>query len=284
MGKNMNNSYIGQRLPDITIDEMKRKAKTKPKYALFLAYRYENGIGVKKNLEKAYQWLEYAISKPNSNWANNRIATYLFNGWGVSQDREHALSIWQANLNLINKALWKENTNIQEDSVYAWAKDIFMNANYNLGYCYLNGIAVERNIDIALNYFKQSALIPNREALYTLAKLYSGEYGFPQNNCKAFRYRKSVCDYDFATSSDFHNVGVCYQKGIGVRKNVEKAFEYFKKAADMGNPGSIMIVSNCYIYGMGVEQDFNKAFRYARKLLKMAKPNKSKRHAESLTT
>lgn len=271
MGKKINNSYIGQRLPDITIDEMKRKAKTKPKYALFLAHRYENGIGVKKNLEKAYQWLEYAISKPNSNWANNRIATYLFNGWGVSQDQEHALSIWQTNLILINKALWKENTNIWEEHVYAWAKDIFMNANYNLGYCYLNGIAVERNIDIALNYFKQSALIPNREALYTLAKLYSGEYGLPQNNRKAFRYRKSICDYDFATSNDFHNVGVCYQKGIGVRKNLEEAFKYYKKAADMGNPESIMIVTNCYIYGMGVEKNDLMGLIYSQKLRKTIK-------------
>ncbi len=31
------------------------------------------------------------------------------------------------------------------------------------------------------------------------------------------------------------NLGICYLKGIGLKKDVEKAMEYLKKAAKKGN-------------------------------------------------
>mmetsp|Transcript_27364 Transcript_27364/g.38179 ORF Transcript_27364/g.38179 Transcript_27364/m.38179 type:complete len:292 (-) Transcript_27364:149-1024(-) len=65
------------------------------------------------------------------------------------------------------------------------------------------------------------------------------------------------------------SLAVCYAKGVGVDKNQKKAFEYFKKAAEIGNPTDICNLGVCYKKGMGCEKDFKKAVELYKKAAKM---------------
>jgi TPR repeat protein len=51
-----------------------------------------------------------------------------------------------------------------------------------------------------------------------------------------------------------HSIGSCYYYGNGVKKSLEKAAEWYKKAADRGNAYATHSLGWCYINGKGVEQ------------------------------
>src|SRR5438874_774621 len=49
-----------------------------------------------------------------------------------------------------------------------------------------------------------------------------------------------------------------YRYGIGTEKNVIKAFEYYRKAADKGHVDSIYNLGDCYQFGIGIEKNASK--------------------------
>jgi uncharacterized protein len=53
-------------------------------------------------------------------------------------------------------------------------------------------------------------------------------------------------------------------KGIGFKKDPQKAFEYYKKAAE-SEPFAMMEVANCYLNSIGTPPDYIKAIEYYQK-------------------
>src|SRR5260363_320993 len=57
-------------------------------------------------------------------------------------------------------------------------------------------------------------------------------------------------------------LGYCYEHGMGVKKDEDKAFTYYQKSADVNNSNGMYQVGYCYYLGIGVEVDKHKAFTY----------------------
>jgi len=57
-------------------------------------------------------------------------------------------------------------------------------------------------------------------------------------------------------------VGRCYREGLGVEKDVLKASEWTRKAAD---GGSLLAKGQCYEFGYGVEKDEKEAVKWRQK-------------------
>jgi TPR repeat protein len=57
----------------------------------------------------------------------------------------------------------------------------------------------------------------------------------------------------------FHNMGNLYRKGLGVERNLEKAFELYIYAAERGHPEDQSNVGYMYMRGEGVKKDYEKA-------------------------
>ncbi|KAF0436906.1 calmodulin-dependent protein kinase [Gigaspora margarita] len=55
-------------------------------------------------------------------------------------------------------------------------------------------------------------------------------------------------------------LGYCYEYGIGVEKDENKAFIHYQKSAEMNNPNGMCQVGYFYSLGIGVEIDKHKAF------------------------
>jgi len=53
----------------------------------------------------------------------------------------------------------------------------------------------------------------------------------------------------------FFDLAVCYEKGVGARKNLRTAAEYYLKAAVLGDKQAFFEVGRCYRYGIGVDND-----------------------------
>ncbi|GAQ89995.1 hypothetical protein KFL_005870040 [Klebsormidium nitens] len=61
------------------------------------------------------------------------------------------------------------------------------------------------------------------------------------------------------------NLGVCYEYGKGVGKDVARAVECYRKAADQGNADAHSKLGLCYEHGKGVSKDGTRAMQLYRK-------------------
>ncbi len=87
------------------------------------------------------------------------------------------------------------------------------------------------------------------------------------NFLKAKDYYEKGCQFDVGAACN--NLGVFYQKGIGVPESDETAFKLFEKGCNSGNYGSAWACGNlgeAYFYGKGVK----KSKEVALKLFEMA--------------
>ena len=141
--------------------------------------------------------------------------------------------------------------------------------NYGIARRYALGEGVEKDLQKAFGYYKLSADMGYSSAEYEVGLAYECGYGCEKNPEKAFEYYKKAYEHgwydainkygwcltnNFGTENDYDlaykvfmeghekgiaictaNVGWCYHWGRRVAKNMDKAKEYYKKAADMGN-------------------------------------------------
>lgn len=66
-----------------------------------------------------------------------------------------------------------------------------------------------------------------------------------------------------------YDLGLQYFYGEGVEKDYKRAFDYFMKGADAGDPDSINMLAICYFWGYGVEIDQEKSAFYNEKAAKL---------------
>ncbi|RIB16825.1 kinase-like domain-containing protein [Gigaspora rosea] len=103
--------------------------------------------------------------------------------------------------------------------------------------------------------------------LRTLGYNYQLGFGVEKDEKKAFEYYIKAAE--LGNSDAMQNVGICYYYGIGVEINYQKSFEYCKRSADLGNASGMNNVGRHYKYGNGIDQDYNKAFEYYKKSANM---------------
>ncbi|MCM1142433.1 MAG: caspase family protein [Muribaculum sp.] len=125
---------------------------------------------------------------------------------------------------------------------------------------YINGELVERDYNKAFQIAKQFAEQGNIWGLFSLGTLYSEGIGCEKNDILAFNYIKKAVDLNYIPA---HNViGICYHNGIGVEKNDEQAYKHFKIAADNGFPNACYEIGKMYMNGWGIPKNQNEGFRY----------------------
>ena len=61
----------------------------------------------------------------------------------------------------------------------------------------------------------------------------------------------------------------CYEKGIGVEKDANKAFELLTKSADKNNQTACFLLGEKYYYGNGVAKDLEKSANYLQKGIRL---------------
>ena len=70
------------------------------------------------------------------------------------------------------------------------------------------------------------------DAQFILAKCYQKGHGVAKNLDKAFRFYKRAADQGDVEAQ--FNIAFCYEKGIGTEKSRDDALAFYKRAADQG--------------------------------------------------
>lgn len=189
----------------------------------FLAACYEIGFGCERNSSKALEWFEKAAEHGNED-AQKKLGTYK-----------------------------NENSVSEEENQTNNAEALF-----NQGACYeLGENGVEKDLEKAFSYYKQSAELGYAEAQNSLGVYFDYGYGCEENPEQAFYWYKKSAEQDLAIAQ--YNLGYCYANGKGCENNPEQAFYWYKKAAEQGNAEAQNDLAVCYEFGDGCEKNLEQA-------------------------
>lgn len=127
-------------------------------------------------------------------------------------------------------------------------------AKNEMGFFYEKGIFVERDIKKAIKFYAEAGNNNYVPAMYNIGRL-KLEDG---NAAESFSIFNKIEDQNYAPALNL--LGVMYNNGDYVDKDLDKAFLYYRKAAELDNPDAKFNLGQMYFYGEGVEQDYKKSF------------------------
>lgn len=297
----------------------RQAAETGDAYAQYnLALCYHKGEGVEEDLREAKRWYR-AAAEQGYVYAQYSLAEFCRCGDGGEKDMSEAVKWYRAAAqqghsgaqNSLGRC-YENGSGVQKNAVEAvkWyraaAQQGHPGAQYSLGNCYVNGQGVFKDVAEAEKWYRKAAEQgdeTSREALQKLQKeknmpvadeLISKGEAFLENQ----EYKDAVeCFLVAAQMRNAHAMyylGLCYEKGLGVKKNSlaaqlyygdalalgdkdaekgwermfrknEKKFRQILKCARQGDSRFYLHVGCAYRDGLGVDRDAEKARYWLRK-------------------
>lgn len=135
-------------------------------------------------------------------------------------------------------------------------------AAYYLGKMFANGYGVEKNEQMAIDYYQKAEQAYNIDAAYELAEILLTDIdeGEEERFETGINYLKRAA---YAGQSDaLYQLGEFYEKGKGVPQDYKNAFGFYLMGALKGNMKAQYRVSRLYLAGRGVPQDFENGVKW----------------------
>lgn len=152
-----------------------------------------------------------------------------------------------------------------------------------IGKCYELGIGVEKSDEMALNYYKLAA-----EQGEPIAKVLLGHYLLKcaLESEKAVSYLEQVVQPNVPCPSGLlvtclFDLGYCFEKGIGTSQSYDRAFHYYKLAADRAHDFAQAKLGELFEEGHGVTKSDKDAVICYRKSLSRKDPTALKLSADN---
>ena len=223
-----------------------KSAQEGNKFAQYsLANLYYYGNGVEKDLSQAFLWYRKS-SEQGQPYAPYAVAQMYDKGEYVSQSEETAQRYYKVAL---SGFLELESKDQADDNLF-----------YKIGVMYKNGLGTEADISKAINYFKRSAEMNNKNGLYEYGKtLIQGKYIEADLNkgleCieKAMKLKNSNAKRFFALE---------YISGEYFSQDIEKGLFMLTECADKGDSFACFQLGQFYLKGEIVTQDLERAEKY----------------------
>ena len=155
------------------------------------------------------------------------LAEKYFNGNGTQKDREIAKQ-------------WYE----------AAAKKGHTAAQYMYGYLLCVSARNEKELIKGVKYIKQSAKKSHTAAMLLLARNYFYGVGVKKSEKKAFKTWKKASVAGCPEAQYY--IGLCYDKGIYVKRNVLKAKRYLFGALENGYTESVNVLKSVYTQNVNI--------------------------------
>jgi TPR repeat protein len=108
-----------------------------------------------------------------------------------------------------------------------------------VGFVYLRGAVVMRRPEIALGYFKAAA-DESAQAAFNLGQCYFGAQGTEQDCAKALEWWEKAAAQGHGRAAS--TAAMAYLSGEGVPRDVVKARRLAERAAELNNPGGLVVL------------------------------------------
>ena len=141
-------------------------------------------------------------------------------------------------------------------------------ARCRLGYLYLNGSGVTKDIEEAKKWYEMAAEQKHAEAEYYLAYLYETEVtdmdkeADPKDSEKVLEYYKRAAEHGYAPAQVI--IGKRYLESDDISTVIEEAKKWILKAAEQENAEAEYLLAKMYEDGTGFDKDDIKAAQYYR--------------------
>lgn len=149
-----------------------------------------------------------------------------------------------------------------EEAIAIWlplANSGEASAQFNLGVMYASGLGVNRDMQVAMNWWSRAAAQLHVRAAHNLAlAMLAGEpvldgQGAEPDYTSVLRYLKIGADAGYPNSE--YTLGKLYAEGVGVEKDERRAAELFLSSAIKGFAKAQYNLGKVYRDGNGMEKD-----------------------------
>ena len=223
-----------------------RSAKQKNKFAQFsLANLYYYGSGVEKDLSQAFLWYQRSSSQGQP-YAAYSIAQMYRYGEYVTKDNDTAQRYYQQALSAFLKI---ESDDMANDDLF-----------YKLGQMFKLGLGTDSDVTKAIEYFRCSAEMNNKNGLFEYGKaLLIGEH-IPQNTDSAVKLLEKAVKLKNSNAKRF--LSLEYISGEHLEQDIEKGIALLTECADSGDVIASYRLGKIYLQGEIMSQNLDKAERY----------------------
>ena len=223
-----------------------RSAKQKNKFAQFsLANLYCYGSGVEKDLSQAFLWYQRSSSQGQP-YAAYSIAQMYRYGEYVTKDNDTAQRYYQQALSGFLKI---ESDDMANDDLF-----------YKLGQMFKLGLGTDSDVTKAIEYFKRSAEMNNKNGLFEYGKaLLTGEH-IPQDTDSAVKLIEKAVKLKNSNAKRF--LALEYISGEHLEQDIEKGIALLTECADSGDVIASYRLGKIYLQGEIMPQNLDKAEKY----------------------
>ena len=223
-----------------------RSAKQKNKFAQFsLANLYYYGNGVEKDLSQAFLWYQRSSSQGQP-YAAYYIAQMYRYGEYVTKDNDTAQRYYQQALSGFLKI---ESDDMADDDLF-----------YKLGQMFKLGLGTDSDVTKAIEYFRRSAEMNNKNGLFEYGKaLLIGEH-IPQDTDSAVKLLEKAVKLKNSNAKRF--LALEYISGEHLEQDIEKGIALLTECADSGDVIACYRLGKIYLQGEIMSQNLDKAEKY----------------------
>ena len=212
-------------------------------YSLANLYYYGNGI--EKDLSQAFLWYQRATSQGQP-YAAYSIAQMYRYGEYVTKDNDTAQRYYQQALSGFLKI---ESDDMANDDLF-----------YKLGQMFKLGLGTDSDVTKAIEYFKRSAEMNNKNGLFEYGKaLLTGEH-IPQDTDSAVKLLEKAVKLKKSNAKRF--LALEYISGEHLEQDIEKGISLLTECADSGDVIACYRLGKIYLHGEIVPQNLVKAEKY----------------------
>ncbi|MBP5340720.1 MAG: sel1 repeat family protein [Prevotella sp.] len=129
-----------------------------------------------------------------------------------------------------------------------------------------------KNYTAAVPKLQTAAEKGHKKAQYRLGRCYDKGHGVEKNDEKAYEWYLKSAKQGSAKAQ--YQVGKCLKNGTGVEKDRKKAVEWFVKAAKQDNGDGQLALGKAYLKGKGIAADADKAKSWLKKAVNNPKDGK----------
>ena len=223
-----------------------RSAKQKNKFAQFsLANLYYYCSGIEKDLSQAFLWYQRSSSQGQP-YAAYSIAQMYRYGEYVTKDNDTAQRYYKQALSAFLKI---ESDDMANDDLF-----------YKLGQMFKLGLGTDSDVTKAIEYFRCSAEMNNKNGLFEYGKaLLTGEY-IPQDADSAVKLLEKAVKLKNSNAKRF--LALEYISGEHLEQDIEKEIALLTECADSRDVIACYRLGKIYLQGEIMSQNLDKAEKY----------------------